>query len=124
MKWKIAAWAPRAVRVAGALPRLKIWRRCSLIQLLALGGVIRKQKFWPDVQFARVVDVIERDQIVIGNLELFSDRYRIVAFGDGVNLAGVWRRLCIFCRRFGGGARRFIFSARCAFLCTRRRRQT
>ena len=88
------------------LPDLNIARasRIERDQIVAISFVafrlVANQKLLPDLQFARVVDVIERDQIVVGNFEFLRDRDRIVAFRHDVNFfrrIGIfrfWRALC------------------------------
>ena len=44
-------------------------------------------KFLPDLQFAWVVNVIERDQIVVGDAELLCDSDWIIALFHNVSLS-------------------------------------
>ena len=79
-----AGWQP-------ALPRISPTRAILFLRFLRFlrlchfrGG---DQQLLPNLQFARIVDVIERDQTVVRNLELARDRHRIVAFGDDVSFS-------------------------------------
>ena len=45
------------------------------------------QKLLPDLQFVGVVNVIERDQIVVGNFQFLCDSGWIIALLHNVNLS-------------------------------------
>src|SRR5207302_2049961 len=52
---------------------------CSVSDLLRFFRFGWDQQFLADLKFARVIDVIERQQFVVGDLEFLSDRHWIVA---------------------------------------------
>ena len=76
---------------------------------------LRNQKLLPDLQFARVFNMIQRNQIVVRDFQLLCDRDRIIALFHDVGFAGRRkRRLRMFIPRrrmcrFHFSARRILF---------------
>ena len=61
--------------------------RQLLASLLRFAGLVWNQKFLPDLQFARVLDVIERDQIVVRDFKFLGNRHRIIALDYDLGLS-------------------------------------
>src|ERR1700730_14853607 len=99
------ARTPSPARERRALTARSPSRLDSFVNPLSLRCFSRNQELFSDLQFARIFNVIERKQVVIGDLELLSDCHRIVALRDRVSFARARRRFDIFRRRSGGGAR-------------------
>ena len=72
--------------------------RQLLVSLFRFTGLLRNQKFLTNLQFTRVVDVIERDQFVVRNFQLLGDRHRVVAFNHYVSFSRISGRVRFFWR--------------------------
>src|SRR5213594_897020 len=76
---------PQPAPEAHALPGRSCSRADSFVPFLPLRCFGRNQKPLSDPQFARVLDVVEREQIVVRDFELLCDRHRVIAFCHNVN---------------------------------------
>ena len=67
--------------------RIRKSNRASLFPRFCFCGFARNQQLLSDLQFARVLDLIERKQIVIRNFQFLCDRHRIITSYYSINFS-------------------------------------